>query len=196
MVNLVNWFLQQFSIAWYRQNGLSIGIFPDYGVREEMWSVLLSRLLMYLRIIKNWLPLCRVCIFMMMAGTGWVGGEMGFAAISHCVPNILPIMMCCILLLFYMVIKYFVISWNMHSICETAKHSFSTLKCLQMNIISKCLCGFVLFLFIYLFIVSYSGTGYNSWWLLHPHKRASIAATSWLHSEDSIGLLMYKWLKQ
>lgn len=115
-----------------------------------MWSVLLSRLLMYLRIIKNWLPLCRVCIFMMMAGTGWVGGEMGFAAISHCVPNILPIMMCCILLLFYMVIKYFVISWNMHSICETAKHSFSTLKCLQMNIISKCLCGFVLFLFIYL----------------------------------------------
>lgn len=104
-----------------------------------MWSVLLSRLLMYLRIIKNWLPLCRVSIFMMMAGMGWVGGKMGFATISHCVPSILPIMMCCILLLFYMLIKYFVISWNMHSICETAKHFCSTLKCLQMNITSKCL---------------------------------------------------------
>lgn len=152
-----------------------------------MWSVLLSRLLMYLRIIKNWLPLCRVSIFMMMAGMGWVGGKMGFATISHCVPSILPIMMCCILLLFYMLIKYFVISWNMHSICETAKHFCSTLKCLQMNITSKCL---------FFFFVSYSGRGHNSLWLLHLHKRASIATTSWLRFEDSIGLLMNKWLKQ
>lgn len=34
-------------------------------------------------------------------------------------------MMCCILLLFYMLLKHFVISCNRHSICEAAKHCLS-----------------------------------------------------------------------
>lgn len=71
-------------MARYRQYGFS----PAYGNTEEMWSRLSSRLLMHLQKIKNWLALCIVNIFMMMAGTEWVVGGMGFAAISHYVPNI------------------------------------------------------------------------------------------------------------
>lgn len=148
---------------------------------------------MYLRIIKNWLPLCRVSIFMMMARAGWVGGGMGFAAISHYVPNILPIMMCCILLLFYMLIKYFVISCNRQSICKTEKQAifFPSLNAFR-RILPQCL----LFFFIFFSFVGDSCTSYTSLWQLHPHKRASITTILWLSSEDPIGLLMYKWLKQ
>lgn len=71
---------------------------------------------------------------------------MGFAAISHYVPNILPIMMCCILLLFYMLIKYFVISCNRQSICKTEKQAifFPSLNAFR-RILPQCLLFFLFF---------------------------------------------------
>lgn len=171
-------------MAWYRQYGLSVDFSPAH--REEMWSRLLCKLLMYLWKIKNWLPLCRVNIFMMMAGTEWVVRGIGFTAISHYIPNILSIMMCCILLWFYMLLKYFVISCNRHSICEAAKHYFVFFpipKSLQMNITLKC-------------FFSAGDLAVLPFGCCIPTKRASIATILWLSAEDPIGLLMYKWLKQ
>ena len=108
-------------MAWYKQNRISVDFSPAHVVRDEMWAILMCKLLLHLYKIKYGLPLCMVNIFMMTTGTECIVGGMGFAAVSHYVPNILSVMMCCILLLFCILLEHCVISCNSHSICETAK---------------------------------------------------------------------------